>query len=204
MVDSTKPYYDVIIATPGSSFTTTYVKSLADILTHLASNGITCKYLNAKGSPVHIAREAVDDLIEQYDYKKVVFIDSDIGYTVEDFMKLYNSPKDIITGCYLLPDNKLTAVHAIGSGMPYTKDQVLKLSPSVLSIDSCGFGFIAISKVVLDRLHRPRFEMKVIPQGPKHAKLQITTGEDLSFCIKAKKYYSIYFDPTTKTQLNQW
>lgn len=208
-------YYDVIIATPGTSMCYNYVKSLIDTINALNERGLTYKYINCQGSPVNIARENVIEEIIKYNYNKIIWIDSDIGFTPNDFLKLYDSDKDIISGAYLLVDGITSTISPLiqdrkNGEMEFKKNDILKLTKPI-KVQTVGFGFVAMSNNVIPRIVKPYFELinKVIQNSfGKH--LYISLGEDISFFIKAQQTgFDVWFDPNVlvnhmKTQTVSW
>lgn len=193
-------YYDVIIATPGNMMCYNYVQSLAETFAYLSTRNITYKYVNCQGSPVNLAREKVASEIAKYKYKKVIWIDSDIGFTPYDFMKLYDSDKDIISGAYLLANGNTSTVVLFPQNrkqgqVELLKNDILKMSNPVKA-ESVGFGFIAISYDVFNRIQKPYFQLlnSVLRIGNKE--IYLTVGEDISWCNKARNIgFDIWFDP---------
>jgi hypothetical protein len=206
-----KQHYDILIATPGKSLEAGYVKSLMDTTQELAIRGISYKWLNSYSSLVHNAREITitgDDNLNPNDsgplhdsvtYGKVFWIDSDITWKPEDFIKLYESEHDIIAGAYLLHNGETSTVHTkqYPSGIP--KD-VLSRMKAVSEAEAIGFGFVAVKSGVFEKIERPWFGL--LPQAIQNSKGQqliLSLGEDISWCIKAKHSgFNIYFDPLVK------
>lgn len=202
-------HFDILIATPGNAMHNGYVKSLVETMTHLSSIGVSYKWLNGTSSLVHHAREVLmsgdgtmdaDDLGPLHDrvtYKKIIWIDSDIEWNVSDFMKLYESDYDIITGAYLLANGKTSTIHTQRhpSGIP--KDEMKNIK-NVMKIDACGFGFIAMKSGVFEKIERPWFSHLVQPIVNSRGKTLYTSlGEDVSWCIKAKNAgMNIHFEPS--------
>ena len=203
-------HYDVLIATPGHSLEAQYVKSLTETLIELNNQGISYKWLNAYSSLVHNAREmtatgGIDRNLNPLDagplgdtvtYNKIFWIDSDISWTPEDFLKIYNSEYEVATGAYLLADGVTTSVHEWGTpgGMPAEK---IKSLNEPLKVQSIGFGFVAMKAGVFEKLERPWFghytqQMQVSPDKTINTFL----GEDISWCINAYKTgIEIYLEP---------
>jgi hypothetical protein len=204
-------HYDVLIATPGHSLEAQYVASLTDTLTALNEMGISFKWLNAYSSLVHNARELTatggqDRSLNALDagpmggsvtYNKIFWIDSDISWTPEQFIKLYSSEYDVVTGAYLLADGVTTSVHELGSSVGITADKIRSLTEP-LKIESMGFGFTAIKTGVFEKLERPWFghyTQKI--NLPNKKTIETFLGEDISWCINANRAgFEIYFDPT--------
>jgi len=204
-------HYDVLIATPGHSLEAQYVQSLLETTTELNNQGISYKWLNAYSSLVHNAREMTatggtdrnlnpldaGPLGDKVTYNKIFWIDSDISWTPEDFIKLYESEYDVVTGAYLLADGTTTSVHEWGvvGGMP--KERIMSLEEP-LKIQSMGFGFTAIKAGVFEKLERPWFghytQQVQLPNGKV---MDTYLGEDISWCINAYRAgIEIYLDPT--------
>lgn len=206
--NSMKKHYDILIATPGSMMHNGYVKSLTDTLTHLNEKGISYRWLNGSSSLVHHAREVLmsgdntmnaDDtgpLHGQATYNKMIWIDSDIVWTVDDFMQLYESEHEIVTGAYLLADGNTTTVHSQQHMGGIPKNEILKMKKDI-QIQSCGFGFIAIKSGVFERMERPWFGQLIQRmQNSRGDILEDSLGEDVSWCIRAYKAgIPIYFNP---------
>jgi hypothetical protein len=208
-------YYDVIIATPGTSMCYNYVKSLIDTINALNERGLTYKYINCQGSPVNIARENVIEEIIKYSYNKVIWIDSDIGFTPDDFLKLYYSDKDIISGAYLLANGVTSTIALLPEDrklgqMELTKNDILRLS-NPMKVQTVGFGFVAITHNVISKIPKPYFKLiNDVIQNNFGKNLYISLGEDISFFIKAHNVgFDVWFDPNVlvnhmKTQTVSW
>lgn len=206
-----KKHYDVLIATPGRSLEAGYVKSLMATVEELNRRNISYKWLNSYSSLVHNARETTfsgDDNLNPNDsgplhdsitYKKVFWIDSDIVWNPEDFIKLYESEKDIIAGAYLLHTEKVSTIHTseYPGGIP--KDIIAQMNV-VSEADAIGFGFVAIKSGVFEKIKRPWFGLlSQFIQNSKGEQLAVSLGEDISWCIKAKSAnFKIFFDPLVR------
>ena len=202
------PHYDVIIITPGYSMLSAYVKSLTATIAELQRLNISWTWLSEYSSLVHNAREIAvggdtrldpDDhgpLHGQCTYGKMVWIDSDISWTVEAFMRLVNADLQIVTGAYLLA-NGVTSVISTDiypEGIP--KSVILNMR-NVIQARSMGFGFVAIKSGVFETMERPWFGMLTQTiQDSNGKQLLISLSEDISWCIRAKSAgFTIYFDP---------
>jgi len=201
-----KPHYNVLIATPGRSMENEYVRSLVETTKHLSKLGITYKFLNEYSSQVNMARESTtmgsmfldafnkEPVRGEVTYDKIFWIDSEISWTVEDFMKIYGSDKDIISGVYL---NE--------KGVPMFSTISEEISPYAIltnanefPIAAAGFGFIAIKSGIFESIQRPWFDL-VFQKLENEAgqEMLIPYGEDYSWCEKAKKAgYEIFLDPS--------
>lgn len=184
---------DLVILTPGINFTSNFVKSLVKTAKYLDANNIRWEWINAYNSNVNAAREITlerfaknndsDYFDFKFDYKKFIWIDSDISWEPEDIIKLYKSDLDIVTGVYYLNED----VPAIYKSQWSIIDKETLYNSSQLKISGCGFGFLAVKKGVFESIKRPIFN---------HAK-ELTLGEDLLWCEKVTDLgYDIYVDTT--------
>ena len=198
------PHYNVLIATPGRNMENEYVVSLMDTVEVLNQKKISYKFINRYAPLVGMAREGTlmnsdfmditseKPLLGQATYDKIIWIDSDISWTPEDFVKLYESEEDIVSGVYLSDRGA-----PMFSGSEKPKNELLNTTEK-FEVKYTGFGFLAVKQGVFESLTRPWFEptfKKVTDESGKE--YLIPQGEDFSFCAKATKAgYKIFVDPT--------
>jgi hypothetical protein len=204
------PHYNVIIATPGRSMEAEYVRSLVKTTEYLQKAGISYKYVNQYSSQVSAAREATtmdSDFLDAFNtqpirgectYDTMIWIDSDISWEIEDFMKIYESDKDIISGVYF---NHLgVPMFSVHDDQLYSDPKILQNAKDVFEIFAAGFGFIAIKQGVFEKMPRPWFETvyQKIENG-EGKEMLIPFGEDYSWCAKARQCgFEIYLDPSVR------
>lgn len=206
----TKPHVNLIIATPGHSLLNSYVKSLLNAVHVLASKGISYAYTNNYASHVGDAREVTlsGTMVNQLDnsqplsgevtYDKILWIDSDIAFTPDDLLKLYESDKEIISGAYLFGDGSVAAYKTFGKN-GYTHKDVIDMKETT-EIEGCGFGFLMVKQGIFEQLSRPWFQqvMGSVELDGKTIEFPIM-GEDLSWCKRVRDLgYKIYLDPSVK------
>lgn len=199
---------DVLIATPGHSAKMEYVKSLVATCAQLDSFGISYRFMSRYSSFVPTAREltALDSRAHDYsagrvgggvEYKKLFWIDSDIEWTVEDFMRLYNSDSDIVSGLYVLDTAGTVAVNYPNSdGLPTRVNKVeFLLHSEEVEVGGVGFGFVCVKSGVFEKMERPWFLInRVRIDG-----VQVNVGEDYSWCANAvRSGFKIFVDPLVK------
>lgn len=206
-----RPHVNILIATPGRNMEAEYVKSLIDTVEYLNKNAISYLYLNEYSSQVNAAREATamgsrylsafetQPVHGRVTYDKIIWIDSDISWNIEDFMKLYNSTLDIVSGLYFNEEG----VPLIG----FTEEEIyhdpamLKNKQYPFEVFAAGFGFIAMKSGVFESIPRPWFEtvFQKIENEDKSREMYIPYGEDFSWCKKAHEAgYKIYLDPSIR------
>jgi GT2 family glycosyltransferase len=200
-------HVNVAICTPGANLNKDYLRSLLNTINFLNNNGITWAYSNDYSSHVADSREITlaGTRINDYDnnlpfsgnlsYDKIFWIDSDIAWEPEDFMKLYESDKDIISGAYLSSSAQVMAYkHLLYP--PFEFQEFLEKS-GVIEVEGVGFGFIAIKNGVFESLSKPWFQQAYVKRMQEDGSLRdyAILGEDLSFCARAlEKGFTIHVD----------
>jgi hypothetical protein len=205
-----KPHVNVLICTPGRMMESEYVKSLVATMGYLNRQGISYLYLNEYSSQVNAAREATsmgskflnawstEPLNGEVTYDKMIWIDSDISWSPEDFMKLYNSKFDIVSGLYFNEEG--VPLFTFEENDIYFDHKKLKYKEYPFEVFGVGFGFVSVKSGVFENTDRPWFEtefQKITNDEGKE--MFIPWGEDYSWCIKAKKAgYKIWLDPSIR------
>ena len=207
----TTPHFNVLIATPGRSMEAEYVKSLVATIAYLEKEGISYLYLNEYSSQVNAAREATimgskflnafetRPVSGQATYDKIIWIDSDISWTPDQFMALYRSPLEIVSGIYINEEG--VPLFAYDEDSIYFDHQKLASKAYPFEIFAAGFGFIAMKSGIFENIQRPWFDtvFQRIENEDKTKEIFLPWGEDFSWCKKAKDAgYKIYLDPNIK------
>jgi hypothetical protein len=201
---------DLIIATPGHSAMAPYIKSLLKTLDFLNQKGISYGFSMEYASHVADAREItlngdnVNDPTEQrpfkgsVEYKKILWIDSDIAWEPEDVWKLWESDYDIVSGAYLLASGEATAYEKLLSP-GYLYEDVLKMEEPI-KVFGAGMGFMMVKSGVFEKLSRPWFQSAPVTTNFNGKDITFPIiGEDLSFCKRAGDLgFEVWFDPTVK------
>lgn len=205
-------HVNIIIATPGHSMMSSYVRSLLALTDRLNQEKITWAWSSEYSSHVADAREMTlngnnqNEINEQRPFKgtitydKILWIDSDITFTPEDALTLIKSDKDIITGAYLLGSGEVTVYPKLLS-QGYVYEEVKSMSEPV-KVAGCGFGFLAVKSGVFESMTRPWFQSVMISNDDGFSFPMM--GEDLSWCKRATDLgYDIWFDPTIRVTHNK-
>jgi hypothetical protein len=207
-----KPHFNIVFATPGNGFTPGYMRSILRTTSILAQEGLTWNFLNQGGSLVAMARESTiggydtnnplmtEPCSGDFTYDMIMWIDSDIEWEPQDVFKLYQSKKDIISGCYLMEDRTIPIYNQPRGGM--MPEQMLLQKTEPFKVAGCGFGFIAVKYGVFEKMPRPWFGPVAIPNTAEDKDKNpefILIGEDLSWCTKAINCgFEIWIDPTVR------
>lgn len=205
-------HINVLIATPGTDFPAEYIECLSRTLEECQKRGLTFKWLNGRSSLVHHARELTitggglnlnpnhkGPLGSSITYDKIIWIDSDIQWSVEDFFKIYDSEYDVITGCYMDMTGTVQ-VYYWGSPEGATPQSILFLKAPI-KVQSCGFGFIGMKFGVFEKIPRPWFDQTYAKVGETDEGEPVIDllGEDISWCLKAyNAQIDIYCDPSVQ------
>ena len=207
-------HFNVVIATPGRMFHAEYVQSLIKTTRVLNSLGLNYTFLNKYSSFVPTAREltAIDKWQHDYNsnqiaggeftYDKIVWIDSDVEWEAHDFVKLFQSDKDIISGLYVLDSAGTVAVnYPDDRGVPKRVNKVeFLLHDLPVEVGGVGFGFLAVKSGVFENMPRPWFLIARL-QWSSESEMRVNVGEDYSWCAKAQQSgYKIWVDPTIKVR----
>ena len=207
-------HYNVVIATPGNSFTQGYVFSLINTIKFLEKSSISWNFVNKSASFVSLAREMTVagsgfnsqtskiPFSSDFSYDKIFWIDSDISWAIEDFANLYYSDEDIISGCYLMPDgNSPIYLEKMG---PMMSGQDVATRSKKFKAQGCGFGFICIKNNVFENIPRPWFGPVPFLSGSQEDPQILLIGEDLSWSTKAINCgFEIWVDPNVLVTHNK-
>jgi hypothetical protein len=203
-----KPHYNVLIATPGRNVEIEYLKSFAETVDHLTKEGISWKFVTGYSAQVDGAREATvmnDNFLDIFSnlpmlgkatYDKMVWIDSDISWSVEDFMSVYESDYDIVSGVY--SNDRGLPMFSV-NGTSENNHELVKLDVP-FEASHIGFGFVAVKQGIFEVMPRPWFgsEFMKVKNDAGEEKL-IPYGEDYSWSIRARKAgFKIFVDPNVK------
>lgn len=205
-------HVNLIIATPGHSMMSVYVKSLLAALEELSRRGISWAFSSEYSSHVADAREITlsgslqNEIAEQrpfsgrVTYDKILWIDSDIAFTPEDVVKAYESPYDIVSGAYLLASGECVVYKEL-FGQGYSFDEVKNMTEPV-KVFGAGMGFMAVKSGVFESLSRPWFQSPTATKVIDGKEFSFAImGEDLSFCHRANEAgFEVWFDPSIKLQ----
>ena len=204
-------HYDVLIATPGNSFVAEYVQSLVATTRVLNEKGISYHLLNKYSSFIPSTRELVATDSYQhnwntqdvgggkYTYRKIFWIDSDIEWTPDQFLRLYEMDLDIVSGVYKTHPNGTVAVNKTDDkGRPRKVNETdLFVEWEPFEVGGVGFGFVTMKHGVFEKMKRPWFKIRFVDWDD--VDFSVNMGEDYSWCEGAKEAgFKIMLDPQTK------
>lgn len=218
------PHYNVVILTPGHSMESRYVLSLVHTIKELDVLGVSWAYSSAASSDVSIAREqtvlgnTLRSINKKFDkplssmctYDKLFLIDSDIYWNANDFLQLYYSEEDLISGAYLQLDGETTtllesvddtnSLSGFNTEMRALSKENLRSKSNPFEVAAAGLGFMCIKEGVLEAIERPWFKHESVEYELSDNESNIDMfSEDISFLRKVKKAgFKVYADPTVR------
>ena len=202
----------IVFCLPGRGCSYIFLKNFVQLCFDLVQNGNGIQISQDYSSMVNFARCKVlganvlrgPDQIPwdgklKYDYQ--LWIDSDIVFSTEKFWQLIDlaipeegEEKEIVAGWYATEDGHTTSVaHWLseedfaknGGVMNHETVESITKKRKPFTVDYTGFGWTLIKHGVFERLEYPWFapKMQVFDSG----NVQDMCGEDVSFCLDAKK-----------------
>jgi hypothetical protein len=208
-----RPFYDVLIATPGKMLHAEYVESLVETTKVLNELGLSYKFLNKQSSFIPSGREltATNTYAHNWEtrevgsgefgYGRIFWIDSDVEWTPEAFLAILKSEHPIIGGLYQTsPDGTVAVAKFDDKGLPrkvHESEFIMEDEP--IEVFGLGFGFIAMEQGIFETMDRPWFKIEQIQWDG----FDFTTnvGEDYSWCMNARRNgFKIMLDPTVKVR----
>lgn len=205
-------YYDLVIATPGTSMLAPYVRSLVQTFHWAQDQGLSIGFLNGQSSIVSQAREktatnsdgsnwAATQIADgEFGCDRILWIDSDMEWTPKDIEMLWDTELDVVGA---LCATSATTVgcwqpRAEGDGLPgFCTALDFFMMDTPVKVGGIGFGFTMIFSSVFEAIPRPWF----MPLEVTYPETGFPTpmGEDYSFCERAKTAgFDIYVHPAVR------
>jgi hypothetical protein len=197
----------IVFCLPGRTVSYTYLKNFVQLCFDLVQSGASIQISQDYSSMVNFARckclganvlRGPDQLPWdgklEYDYQ--LWIDSDIVFSSDSFWALFAMDKDIACGWYATEDGRTTSVaHWLeendfkknGGVMNHEMVDTISNRKRPFTVDYTGFGWTMIKYGVFENadMKYPWFapQMQIFESG----EVQDMCGEDVSFCLDAKK-----------------
>ena len=202
---------DLYFCFPGRNYYSEAMVAWANTVQYLISNKISYRFnfaytpmlQHTRNLLIGINPETYDGTIPtkpfggKYKPKKVIMIDDDIVWTVEDIKKIIESDKDIIAGFYWSEiENKVVAEFIDNPGNKIEAHELNNLN-DLVELNQSGFGFVAIKFEIFEKMNFPWFENFYI-KNTETNQFDVV-GEDVYFSVKARHLgYKTYGDPTIR------
>jgi hypothetical protein len=202
----------VVFCLPGRSFSGEFLSCWTDLYYRCLANGITpilsqrysCNIYyvrtNCLGADVTRGKNQ-KPFNGKLDYDYIMWIDSDIIFNSDQFMKLLSHQKDICSGLYLMQGGKNYATvetwdedfFAKHGYFKFMSPEDIKNKTELIKVNYTGMGWMLVKKGVYESIEYPWFE----PIRKEINGYTDFTMEDVAFCHKAiENNYDIHIDPT--------
>jgi len=192
----------VVFCIPGNSFSGKFLSCWTDLTRKMTSKGIGWKLIRGYQPNIYRVRNELTEMALNEDFDRIMWIDSDIIFSSNDFFKLLNHKFDIISGLYMAQMENEHEIDmselrvksrgdyyyaAISESGTFLKVSDIK-SLNIFTVRSSGMGFMLINKRVFTDIgnmwFNPSDKGKII-------------SEDISFQTKARELgYKSYVDPS--------
>lgn len=208
----------IVFCLPGRSFTNNFLMSWTELISNLIRMGYNIRISQKYTSNVYYVRNMClgGDVMRginqkpfngELDYDYMMWIDSDIVFSTQQFLQLLKHDKPIVSGLYLMQGGKNYATVKDWDIDFFRKNSYFEfLSPEgiqewkkqnpgkLMSVEYTGFGFMLVKKGVFESLKYPWFAP--IYENKIADGVVDFCSEDVSFCKKVlKKGYKIWIDP---------
>lgn len=197
---------DYIFLIPGNTFNNQFLQCWTQTLNFLNVSGVKAMAKFAYSPYITEVRNVLLSDISQNQtdktkvfggnikFKKVIFIDSDIFWTIDDINKLLSSDKDIICGVYVTTDRQRVSISEDNKVFLSVGDFKSRPKDSLIEISSAGLGFTACSYDALNSLSYPFFDLINLPEIVQNIAVM---GEDVLFFNKLRENgFKAYADPS--------
>ena len=205
----------VLFCLPGKHYSGNFLKCWTNLLAACLQKGIVA-HISQHHSPVvyfvrnmclggdysyGVKQEPFQGKLE-YDY--IMWIDSDILFTPENFFSLLEHDKDIVSGLYMMADNKHYAASEnwsddkkIQNGeFDFVTRETLAEKEGLFKVAYAGLGWMLVKKGVFESLEYPWFRpmWTEITDGDKT--IRDFASEDATFCkAVTEKGFDVWVDP---------
>ena len=205
----------IVFCLPGRSFSNNFLTSWTNLLQYLPKYGIT-PILSSSYSPLlyYVRNQCLGGASirgskqlpfdGKLDYDYIMWIDSDMVFTVDDFIGLLNMNTDIASGLYKTADGKHYATvenwdkefYAKNGNFQFLTDELIAERKKPFKVEYTGFGWILIKKGVFESLEYPWFQPLWEEFEINGTVFREFTMEDVSFCrMIQEKGYEIFINP---------
>lgn len=202
----------IVLCLPGREFSDHFLKSFFATIEYCKDMHYQVVLRNEYSSNVYFARArclACDTRLGRNqppfqgiikDYDQIVWIDSDISWTVDDFKKLISSRYSIYSGTYLMENGVEFPVVEDWNVETFKKHGTfhfmnvddMSRKPGPFKCVYNGMGFMTMKRGVFEKVEYPWFAPKFTEIG----KIYDFCSEDVGFCLSAaEKGFDVMVDP---------
>jgi hypothetical protein len=126
-----------------------------------------------------------------FGFDKILFVDSDIGFTQADAIRIVNSPHDVIGGGYPFKEKEMAHLLVAGMMDPVKAVTHVERGQGITPVDWVGSGFFCVSADALRKLEYPYYREHLVKYGDK----QVGYKDDIGFCFTCRQVgIPVYLD----------
>lgn len=214
----------IIFCLPGREYSREFLLSWSDLLVQTIKKGHEVLISQQYSSMVHFARAKClgGDVLKgatqkpfqgQVEYDVIMWIDSDIVFSADDFFKMLDSPHDVTCGSYMMSDLKNLCVvknwdtdyFKKNGSFEFITPEMLKgykdlTDERYLKVVYAGMGWMMIKNGAIEKLEYPWFSSDTEKMlGEDGQTIVDLCSEDVSFCRALDKVgVSIMLDTTIR------
>lgn len=221
----------IVFCLPGDSYSGNFLTNFVGLTSALIYNKVEVVLAQNSGSCIHQLREicaGANQLnglyqtpfsTQEIDYDYLMWIDSDIIFNRENFERLLEADKEVVTGWYVDKNQQPAFGFFYKEEKEYTetkqpfplydtnhlysfnKDFQVEGKNQLYKIDWVGMGWMLIKKGVMERVQYPWFAPKFVrvPGKNKDEEVIISLSEDISFQLSLKEAgIDIWLDPLVR------
>jgi hypothetical protein len=201
----------IIFCLPAPSFSRKFFNSFLNLIDYFYKNNIQYVVSQHYSPVIYYARNLClgGDVLRgenqkpfngEIDYTHLMWIDSDIVFTPQQFLTLLDYDKNIVSGIYMMGDGTHFATVENWDEEYFQKNGTFKFSAEedmegrkgLIKVGYTGLGFMLVKKGVFESLKYPWFQ----PVFHEIGNCRDFSSEDVSFCKMITKIgYYVYVDP---------
>ena len=203
----------IIFCLPGASYSGRFLQNWTNLLSELPKYNITyglsqhylCNIYHARTKCLGVSLDrGVDQkpFDGKVDYDYLMWIDSDMVFRPEQFFKLLEHDKDVVSGMYKMSDNKNYATvenmdedfFEQWSYYQFLQDNdIKKKNGKLFKADYTGMGWMLVKYGVIEKMKYPYF----YPRKTTHkAGWEEFVWDDVEFCLRVREAgFDVWVDP---------
>ena len=203
----------IIFCLPGASYSGRFLQCWTNLLAELPkykiSYGLSQHYLcNIYHARTKCLGVSLDRGVDQkpfdgkVDYDYLMWIDSDMVFKPEQFFKLLDHDKDVVSGMYKMSDNKNYATvenmdedfFEQWSYYQFLQDNdIKKKNGKLFKADYTGMGWMLVKYGVIEKMKYPYFYPRKTTHKPGWEEF---VWDDVEFCLRVKEAgFDVWVDP---------
>ena len=201
----------IIFCLPGNNFSGRFLDCWTELLGYCMKSGIQFAFSRKESNNIYYARnmclggdtrrgENQKPFDGKIDYDYLMWLDSDIIFTPQQFQRLLNHNNDIVSGLYFMEGGGYFATvkdwdeeyFKKNGSFQFLTAKDIEGKGELIEVSYTGMGFMLVKNRVFESLTYPWFR----PIEKRIGDSLDFTMEDVGFCLRAKEHgYKILIDP---------